>query len=165
MALTPERKRQLTTAALVAPAGLWLFVFLVLPFMAMVVFAFGERAPEGGYRAAFTFAQFVNLPSRAGRVLEHPDDRAGRCLSLPDRCLSRRLLSGDQIQSEIPARARLSVGRSLLDKPARAHLCLDVYPWLARHPQSAWHDRHRGCTLAQHARRRAARASFMATCR
>jgi spermidine/putrescine transport system permease protein len=65
MPLTPDRKRQLTTAALVAPAGLWLLVFLVLPFMAMVVFAFGERAPEGGYQAAFTFAQFANLPSRA----------------------------------------------------------------------------------------------------
>lgn len=65
MALTPDRKRQLTTVVLVAPAGLWLFVFLVLPFMAMVVFAFGERAPEGGYQAAFTFTQFANLPSRA----------------------------------------------------------------------------------------------------
>ena len=39
MPLAPERKRQLTTAALVAPAGIWLFVFLVLPFMAMVVIA------------------------------------------------------------------------------------------------------------------------------
>jgi len=48
-----------------APGALWLFVFLVLPFVAMVVFAFGERAPEGGYQAAFTFAQFANLPSRA----------------------------------------------------------------------------------------------------
>lgn len=65
MRMTTDRKRQLTTAALVAPAGLWLFIFLVLPFMAMVVFAFGERAPEGGYQIAFTFAQFANLPSRA----------------------------------------------------------------------------------------------------
>ena len=63
--MTTDRKRHLVTAALVAPAGLWLCVFLVLPFMAMVVFAFGERAPEGGYQAAFTFAQFANLPSRA----------------------------------------------------------------------------------------------------
>lgn len=53
------------TWGLMAPAALWLFVFLVLPFIAIVVFAFGERAPEGGYQAAFTFAQFANLPSRA----------------------------------------------------------------------------------------------------
>ena len=31
----------------------------------MLVFAFGERAPEGGYQAAFTLEQFANLPSRA----------------------------------------------------------------------------------------------------
>lgn len=58
-------KRNLVTAALIAPAAAWLFVFLVLPFIAMLVFAFGERAPEGGYQAAFTFAQFANLPARA----------------------------------------------------------------------------------------------------
>jgi spermidine/putrescine transport system permease protein len=52
------------TWGLMAPATLWLFVFLVLPFIAILVFAFGERAPEGGYQAAFTFAQFLNLPSR-----------------------------------------------------------------------------------------------------
>ena len=50
------------TAALAAPAALWLLVFLVLPFIAMLVFAFGERAPEGGYQPAFTFEQFANLP-------------------------------------------------------------------------------------------------------
>jgi len=48
-----------------APAAIWLFVFLVLPFIAMLVFAFGERAPEGGYQAAFTLQQFSKLPSRA----------------------------------------------------------------------------------------------------
>ncbi|OJT99581.1 MAG: ABC transporter permease, partial [Rhizobium sp. 63-7] len=58
-------KRNLVTSALVAPAAAWLFVFLVLPFIAILVFAFGERAPEGGYQAAFTFAQFANLGSRA----------------------------------------------------------------------------------------------------
>ena len=48
-----------------APAAIWLFVFLILPFIAMLVFAFGERAPEGGYQAAFTLEQFGKLPSRA----------------------------------------------------------------------------------------------------
>ncbi|MGN6774056.1 MAG: ABC transporter permease, partial [Rhizobium sp.] len=61
MPLTPATKRRLVTAGLVGPASIWLFVFLVLPFIAIIVFAFGERAPEGGYQAAFTFAQFANL--------------------------------------------------------------------------------------------------------
>ncbi len=65
MTLTPDTKKRLVTAALVAPASAWLFVFLVLPFIAIVVFSFGERAPEGGYQAAFTLAQFANLGSRA----------------------------------------------------------------------------------------------------
>ncbi|ACI58014.1 MULTISPECIES: ABC transporter permease [Rhizobium] len=64
MRFTPAINRRLVTAALVGPASIWLFVFLVLPFIAIIVFAFGERAPEGGYQAAFTFAQFANLGSR-----------------------------------------------------------------------------------------------------
>jgi len=65
MTSTTARRKNLVTAALMAPAAIWLFVFLVLPFIAMLVFAFGERAPEGGYQPAFTLAQFANLPSRA----------------------------------------------------------------------------------------------------
>jgi spermidine/putrescine transport system permease protein len=65
MTSTMARRKNLVTAALMAPAAIWLFVFLVLPFIAMLVFAFGERAPEGGYQPAFTLAQFANLPSRA----------------------------------------------------------------------------------------------------
>jgi spermidine/putrescine transport system permease protein len=65
MTSTTARRKNLVTAALIAPAAIWLFVFLVLPFIAMLVFAFGERAPEGGYQPAFTLAQFANLPSRA----------------------------------------------------------------------------------------------------
>ncbi|CAN7381797.1 MULTISPECIES: ABC transporter permease [Ensifer] len=65
MPAATNTKRNLVTAALVAPAAAWLMIFLVLPFIAMLVFAFGERAPEGGYQAAFTFAQFARLPTRA----------------------------------------------------------------------------------------------------
>lgn len=65
MALTMTAKRRLVTTALLAPASLWLFVFLVLPFIAMVVFSVGERGPAGGYQAAFTFAQYANLPARS----------------------------------------------------------------------------------------------------
>ena len=69
MPLNPATKRRLVTAALVGPASIWLFVFLVLPFIAIIVFAFGERAPEGGYQAAFTFAQFANLGSRSAAFI------------------------------------------------------------------------------------------------
>lgn len=65
MALSDSTRGRLVTATLMAPATLWLTVFLVLPFAAMLVFAFGERAPEGGYQPAFTFEQFANLPARA----------------------------------------------------------------------------------------------------
>lgn len=53
------------TAGLAAPASLWLLGFLILPFLAMLVFSVGQRAPEGGYMPAFTFEQFLNLPARA----------------------------------------------------------------------------------------------------
>jgi spermidine/putrescine transport system permease protein len=62
-------RRRLTTALLVGPAAVWLFAFLVLPFIAIVVFSLGKRAPEGGYQAAFTFAQYENLPARATAFL------------------------------------------------------------------------------------------------
>ena len=65
MALTASGRRKLVTAGLAAPAALWLFCFLVLPFVALLVFSFGRRAPEGGYMPAFTFEQFLNLPARA----------------------------------------------------------------------------------------------------
>ena len=63
--LHTKRRHALVTAALLGPAAAWLVVFLVLPFLAVLVFSFGDRAPEGGYRAAFTFAQYLNLPARA----------------------------------------------------------------------------------------------------
>ncbi|MEO5325654.1 ABC transporter permease [Mesorhizobium sp. CC13] len=58
-------RHKLLTALLLAPATAWLVVFLVLPFVAIVVFSVGERAPEGGYQAALTLAQYANLPARA----------------------------------------------------------------------------------------------------
>ena len=49
---------------LIAPAGAWLLVMLVLPLSVVLVFSFGERAPAGGYMPAFTFEQYANLPAR-----------------------------------------------------------------------------------------------------
>jgi spermidine/putrescine transport system permease protein len=65
MAAASDTRKHIVTAVLVGPAALWLFFFLALPFVAMLVFAFGERAPEGGYQPAFTFAQFANLGARS----------------------------------------------------------------------------------------------------
>lgn len=64
MSSARERKG-LVTALLLAPAAVWLFLFLALPFVAVVVFSLGERAPAGGYQPALTLAQYANLPARA----------------------------------------------------------------------------------------------------
>ena len=45
---------------LVAPAGAWLLVMLVLPLSVVFIFSFGERAPSGGYVPAFTLEQYAN---------------------------------------------------------------------------------------------------------
>ena len=52
------------TVFLLLPAALWLLVLLVLPLLVILVYSFGERAPEGGYAGGLTLAQYANLPSR-----------------------------------------------------------------------------------------------------
>jgi spermidine/putrescine transport system permease protein len=49
---------------LVAPAGAWFLVMLVLPLSFVFIFSFGERGPAGGYVPAFTLEQYANLPAR-----------------------------------------------------------------------------------------------------
>lgn len=63
--MSSAARKRLVTALLLAPAAVWLFLFLVLPFAAIVVFSLGERAPAGGYAPALTLAQYANLPARA----------------------------------------------------------------------------------------------------
>lgn len=53
------------TALLLAPAGVFFVFLLVLPLIVMLVYSFGMRAPEGGYQAAFTFDNYLNLPARS----------------------------------------------------------------------------------------------------
>ena len=53
------------TALLLAPAGVFFIFLLVLPLIVMLVYSFGVRAPEGGYQAAFTFDNYLNLPARS----------------------------------------------------------------------------------------------------
>ncbi len=63
--MAPTTQRRLVTFLLLAPAAAWLIVFLILPFIAIIVFSLGQRAAEGGYAPAFTLANYVNLPARA----------------------------------------------------------------------------------------------------
>ena len=49
---------------LLAPAGTWFLVMLLLPLTVVLVFSFGERAPAGGVELAFSLEQYVNLPAR-----------------------------------------------------------------------------------------------------
>ncbi len=57
-------QRRLSTGLLLAPAGLWFAIMLVLPLCFVLVFSFGEREAAGGYVPAFTFTQYANLPAR-----------------------------------------------------------------------------------------------------
>lgn len=49
---------------LLAPAGAWFLVMLIIPLSVVLIFSFGERAPSGGVVPAFTFEQYANLPAR-----------------------------------------------------------------------------------------------------
>lgn len=49
---------------LLAPAGTWFLVMLIIPLTVVFIFSFGERAPSGGVVLAFTFEQYANLPAR-----------------------------------------------------------------------------------------------------
>jgi spermidine/putrescine transport system permease protein len=55
---------KLRNGLLLAPAGAWFLVMLVLPLAVVLIFSFGERGPAGGYVPAFTLEQYSNLPAR-----------------------------------------------------------------------------------------------------
>jgi len=59
-----ERSGRLITALLLAPSALWFFVLLILPLAVVLIYSVGVRAPAGGYQAAFTFDNYLNLPAR-----------------------------------------------------------------------------------------------------
>ena len=67
--MNEKKHSRMVTAVLLAPAGVFLFFLLVLPLIVILVYSFGERAPEGGYSAAFTLNNYVNLPSRSKAFL------------------------------------------------------------------------------------------------
>jgi spermidine/putrescine transport system permease protein len=63
--LDEKKHSRLLTALLLTPAGVFMFFLLVLPLIVMLVYSFGERAPEGGYATAFTLNNYLNLPARS----------------------------------------------------------------------------------------------------
>lgn len=65
-AAKPERARWGWTALLLAPSSFWFFMLLLLPLAVVIVYSLGVRAPTGGYQAAFTFDNYLNLPARWG---------------------------------------------------------------------------------------------------
>lgn len=55
---------QMRTFLFLTPAAAWLLAMLVLPLVVVIVYSFGARAEAGGYAAAFTLANYLNLSSR-----------------------------------------------------------------------------------------------------
>ncbi|MDQ2092435.1 ABC transporter permease [Marimonas arenosa] len=49
---------------LLAPAGAWFLLMLIVPLSVVFIFSFGERGPAGGYVPALTLEQYANLPAR-----------------------------------------------------------------------------------------------------
>jgi len=57
------------TVLLLLPAATWYVLLLLVPLVILVVFSFGGRAPEGGYRPDFTFANYAELPTRSAAFI------------------------------------------------------------------------------------------------
>ena len=139
--------------ALLMPATAWFAVMLVLPLVVVVIFSFGERGAAGGYVPAFTFAQYANLPARLHRLQEHAHPGAGGHLGRAPGGLSPGLFPGGPGQSEVANPPAGHGHRAVLDQHPDPHLCLDLHPRRARHPEPSGHDRHRGGAPDQHAGR------------
>jgi len=67
----PGRLRsRLLTTVLLAPAGLWYLVLLILPLAIVVIFSFGTRAKNGGYSPAFVLDNYARALSKPGPFLD-----------------------------------------------------------------------------------------------
>ncbi|GLZ84133.1 ABC transporter permease [Pseudomonas sp. BN414] len=53
------------TLLLLLPSTLWFLLLLLLPLVIILVFSLGERSPVGGYSAALTLENYLNLGARA----------------------------------------------------------------------------------------------------
>ena len=124
---TPRSERirsALLTTALLAGAGLWYIVLLVIPLTIVVLFSFGNRAENGGYAGGFTLDNFATAwafpdPFRTSLVLAG----AGTLLCL---------LVGLPLASYIATRAgrRKSLLIILLVIPFWTSFLIRTYSWL-----------------------------------
>ncbi len=62
-------RSRIATALLLLPAAAWYALLLLVPLVILLVFSFGGRAPEGGYRPDFTFTNYLELPTRSTAFL------------------------------------------------------------------------------------------------
>jgi spermidine/putrescine transport system permease protein len=62
-------RSKVATLLLLLPAATWYALLLLVPLVILLVFSFGGRAPEGGYRPDFTFANYAELPTRSAAFI------------------------------------------------------------------------------------------------
>ncbi|HEX5147475.1 MAG TPA: ABC transporter permease [Candidatus Limnocylindrales bacterium] len=117
------RSRLLTTV-LVAPAGLWYLVLLVLPLVIVVVFSFGVRAKNGGYAPAFVLDNYARAFSKPGPFIDSLWMSAAGTLAC--------LLVGLPLAYFIATRARRRKGLLilLLVVPFWTSFLIRTYAWL-----------------------------------
>ena len=62
-------RSKVATLLLLLPAATWYALLLLVPLVILLIFSFGGRAPEGGYRPDFTFANYAELPTRSAAFI------------------------------------------------------------------------------------------------
>jgi len=62
----PANRSGLLTFVLLVPASFWYLFLLVVPLAVVVIYSFGERAPNGGYAPAFNLDNYATALARPG---------------------------------------------------------------------------------------------------
>lgn len=62
----PANRAGLLTSVLLVPATFWYLFLLIVPLAVVVIYSFGERAPNGGYAPAFNLDNYATALARPG---------------------------------------------------------------------------------------------------
>lgn len=62
----PASRAGLLTSVLLVPATFWYLFLLLVPLAVVVIYSFGERAPNGGYAPAFNLDNYATALARPG---------------------------------------------------------------------------------------------------
>lgn len=62
----PANRSGLLTSVLLLPASFWYLFLLIVPLAVVVIYSFGERAPNGGYAPAFNLDNYATALARPG---------------------------------------------------------------------------------------------------